>query len=156
MDINFVIRLGLCLIIALMVGGIVFIINRQDNNFLLERLKKGHSATKRKSIFDDLLEIIKPVTIANMKSNKNQNSTKQMLIRLGLPANENDIMDFENKRMLRLIISFAFGIFLSVVLLPMIHDGMSQLLLGTIFICMPSMFSYMSPIWNLKRRLVKK
>ena len=66
MDINFVIRLGLCLIIALMVGGIVFIINRQDNNFLLERLKKGHSATKRKSIFDDLLEIIKPVTIANM------------------------------------------------------------------------------------------
>ena len=156
MDINFVIRLGLCLIIALMVGGIVFIINRQDNNFLLERLKKGHSATKRKSIFDDLLEIIKPVTIANMKSNKNQNSTKQMLIRLELPANENDIMDFENKRMLRLIISFAFGIFLSVVLLPMIHDGMSQLLLGTIFICMPSMFSYMSPIWNLKRRLVKK
>lgn len=156
MDINFVIRLGLCLIIALMVGGIVFIINRQDNNFLLERLKKGHSTTKRKSIFDDLLEIIKPVTIANMKSNKNQNSTKQMLIRLGLPANENDIMDFENKRMLRLIISFAFGIFLSVVLLPMIHDGMSQLLLGTIFICMPSMFSYMSPIWNLKRRLVKK
>ena len=156
MDINFVIRFGLCLIIALMVGGIVFIINRQDNNFLLERLKKGHSATKRKSIFDDLLEIIKPVTIANMKSNKNQNSTKQMLIRLGLPANENDIMDFENKRMLRLIISFAFGIFLSVVLLPMIHDGMSQLLLGTIFICMPSMFSYMSPIWNLKRRLVKK
>ena len=156
MDINLVIRLGLCLIIALMVGGVVFIINRQDNNFLLERLKKGHSATKRKSIFDDLLEIIKPVTIANMKSNKNQNSTKQMLIRLGLPANENDIMDFENKRMLRLIISFAFGIFLSVVLLPMIHDGMSQLLLGTIFICMPSMFSYMSPIWNLKRRLVKK
>ncbi len=156
MDINFVIRLGLCLIIALMVGGIVFIINRQDNNFLLERLKKGHSTTKRKSIFDDLLEIIKPVTIANMKSNKNQNSTKQMLIRLGLPANENDIMDFENKRMLRLIISFAFGIFLSVILLPMIHDGMSQLLLGTIFICMPSMFSYMSPIWNLKRRLVKK
>ena len=156
MDINFVIRLGLCLIIALMVGGIVFIINRQDNNILLERLKKGHSTTKRKSIFDDLLEIIKPVTIANMKSNKNQNSTKQMLIRLGLPANENDIMDFENKRMLRLIISFAFGIFLSVVLLPMIHDGMSQLLLGTIFICMPSMFSYMSPIWNLKRRLVKK
>ena len=156
MDINFVIRFGLCLIIALMVGGIVFIINRQDNNFLLERLKKGHSATKRKSIFDDLLEIIKPVTIANMKSNKNQNSTKQMLIRLGLPANENDIMDFENKRMLRLIISFAFGIFLSVILLPMIHDGMSQLLLGTIFICMPSMFSYMSPIWNLKRRLVKK
>ena len=91
-----------------------------------------------------------------MKSNKTQNSTKQMLISLGLPANENDIMDFENKRMLRLIISFAFGIFLSVVLLPMIHDGMSQLLLGTIFICMPSMFSYMSPIWNLKRRLVKK
>ena len=91
MDINFVIRLGLCLIIALMVGGIVFIINRQDNNFLLERLKKGHSTTKRKSIFDDLLEIIKPVTIANMKRSKNQKSTNQMLIRLGLPATETNI-----------------------------------------------------------------
>ena len=156
MKIEFFIKLGLCIVIASMIGGIAYILNRQDGNYLLERLKKGHSVVKRKNIFDDLLEIIKPVTVANMKSNKNQNTTKQLFVRLGLPANENDIMDFENRRMLRLIIAIGLGIILCFILLPLIHDGLSQLLVGTIFVCMPGLIGYLGPIWNLKRRIVKK
>ena len=156
MNIEFFIKLGLCIVIASMIGGIAYILNRQDGNYLLERLKKGHSVVKRKNIFDDLLEIIKPVTVANMKSNKNQNTTKQLFVRLGLPANENDIMDFENRRMLRLIIAIGLGIILCFILLPLIHDGLSQLLVGTIFVCMPGLIGYLGPIWNLKRRIVKK
>ena len=160
MNIEFFIKLGLCIVIASMIGGIAYILNRQDGNYLLERLKRGHSVVKRKSILDDLLEVIKPFTVVNMKNSKNTGSTKQMLIQLGLPANENDIMDFENRRMLKLIIVLMISTILTFVILPFLEAGKDtgsiKLMVGTVLICLPSFMAYKSPTWNLNAKIKKK
>lgn len=157
---DFIMKICILLVMTFMTGLLVYTIFNRDSNYLLERLKRGHSVVKRKSILDDLLEVIKPFTVANMKNNKNTGSIKQMLIQLGLPANENDIMDFENRRMLRLIIVLMVSTVITFVFLPFLDAGKdagsTKLMLGTVFICLPSFVAYKSPTWNLNTRIKKK
>ncbi len=157
---DFIMKICILLVMTFMTGLLVYTIFNRDSNYLLERLKRGHSVVKRKSILDDLLEVIKPFTVANMKNSRNTGSIKQMLIQLGLPANENDIMDFENRRMLRLIIVLMVSTILTFVILPFLDagedSGSIKLMLGTVFICLPSFIAYKSPTWNLNARIQKK
>lgn len=157
---DFIMKICILLVMTFMTGLLVYTIFNRDSNYLLERLKRGHGVVKRKSILDDLLEVIKPFTVANMKNNKNTGSIKQMLIQLGLPANENDIMDFENRRMLRLIIVLMVSTVITFVFLPFLDAGKDagsiKFMLGTAFICLPSFVAYKSPTWNLNTRIKKK
>lgn len=156
-----IVKICTLLVMSFMSGLLMYTIFNRDNSYLFERLKRRHSVVKRKSIRDDLLEIIKPFTVANMKSNKNTNSIKQMLIRLGLPANENDIMDFENRRMLRLIITLMISILATFIILPFLggggqNAGSIKLMFGVVFICLPSFVAYKSPAWRLNAKIKKK
>ncbi len=161
MMIETVIRICILFIMSLMVGLLFYTILSRDSNYLIERLKRGHSVVKRKGILDDLLEIIKPLTIANVKNSKNTGSIKQMLIQLGMPANESDIMDFENRRMLKLIIVMMISIVIVFIILPFMGSGGQndltiKLLLGTVLICLPSFMVYKSPTWGLATKIKKK
>ena len=157
---DIIMKICILLVMTFMTGLLVYTIFSRDSNYLLERLKRGHSVVKRKSILDDLLEVIKPFTVANMKNSKNTGSIKQMLIQLGLPANENDIMDFENRRMLRLIIVLMVSTVFTFIVLPFLDAGKDagsiKLMLGTVFICLPSFMAYTSPTWNLNAKIKKK
>lgn len=157
---DIIMKICILLVMTFMTGLLVYTIFSRDSNYLLERLKRGHSVVKRKSILDDLLEVIKPFTVANMKNSKNTGSIKQMLIQLGLPANENDIMDFENRRMLRLIIVLMASTVFTFIVLPFLDAGKDagsiKLMLGTVFICLPSFMAYKSPTWNLNAKIKKK
>lgn len=157
---DIIMKICILLVMTFMTGLLVYTIFSRDSNYLLERLKRGHSVVKRKSILDDLLEVIKPFTVANMKNSKNTGSIKQMLIQLGLPANENDIMDFENRRMLRLIIVLMASTVFTFIILPFLDAGKDagsiKLMLGTVFICLPSFMAYKSPTWNLNAKIKKK
>ncbi len=157
---DIIMKICILLVMTFMTGLLVYTIFSRDSNYLLERLKRGHSVVKRKSILDDLLEVIKPFTVANMKNSKNTGSIKQMLIQLGLPANENDIMDFENRRMLRLIIVLMVSTVFTFIVLPFLDAGKDagsiKLMLGTVFICLPSFMAYKSPTWNLNAKIKKK
>ncbi len=149
-------KIFILIIMALMSGMLMYMSFRRDNHYLLERLKKGHSVVNRKSIADDLLEILKPLTAANIKNSKNKTTVRQMFVRLGMSATENDIMDFENKRTLRLLIVGLFGVILAFVMVPLMKDSAMKLLVGTSFVCLPSFIAYKSPVWNLARRIKKK
>ncbi len=157
---DIIMKICILLVMTFMTGLLVYTIFNRDSNYLLERLKRGHSVVKRKSILDDLLEVIKPFTVVNMKNSKNTGSTKQMLIRLGLPANENDIMDFENRRMLKLIIVLMISTILTFIILPFLEAGKDtgsiKLMVGTVLICLPSFMAYKSPTWNLNAKIKKK
>lgn len=155
---NFELVIKICIlsIMAIFSGLLIYIFLNRDNSFLIERLKRGHAAIKRRSILDELLEVIKPVTVANMKSNKNQNTVKQMMIKLGMPVNESDMMDFENRRMLRLLIVGVFSIIATIIILPFIKEVSVRWMFGAVFICMPTFIAYKGPIWALSAKIKKK
>lgn len=156
MNSEMIIKTCILLVMALMCGMLVYMLLNRDSNYLLERLKRGHAIIKRRSILDELLEVIKPVTAANMKGSKNKDTLKHMFIKLGMSANESDIMDFENRRMLRLIIVGFVSVIITFIILPFIKDPSVKLLIGTTFICMPSFIAYKSPTWTLVKRIKRK
>ena len=143
-------------LMALISGLLVYMMLNRDSNYLIERLKRGRGSVKRKSVLDDLLEVIKPLTEANLRTSKNKVTIKQMFIKLGMSAADSDIMDFENRRTLRLLIAGFFGIVLCFTIVPFMDDSVMQLLLGFSFICMPGFVAYKSPVWKLQRKIKKK
>ncbi len=156
MNIEFILKIFILLIMTVMSGLLVYMIFNRDTSYLIERLKRGHSVSKRKSILDDLLEILKPLTAANMKSNKNQDTVRQMFIRLGMSATESDVMDFENRRVLRFIVAAFMGVIIAFILIPFVHESSLKLVVGTIFICLPAFIAYKSPNWILTKRIKAK
>ncbi|MCD8025315.1 MAG: type II secretion system F family protein [Candidatus Gastranaerophilales bacterium] len=155
MSFETIIRFCMLVIMALMCGMLIYIVFNRDNSYLLERLKRGHAVRKQRNLWDDLLDVIKPLTVANMKDSKNTNTIKQMFIKLGLPANENDIMDFENRRILRLLIVALLGVVASFVVIPFLMDSV-KVLVGVILVCFPTYLAYKSPAWALAKRIKKK
>ena len=156
MDSQILIKLLLLVIFSILVGMIVYTVLSKDSDYVIERLKKGHAVKNKKGFLDDLLEAIKPMTEANMKSNKNKDEVKSMFVRLGMSATESDIMDFENRRMLRLIISAVMSSFCSLLLMFFLKDTISKMLICPIILCSPPLLAYRSPTWGLIRKIKKK
>ncbi len=156
MDYEFTMKFIILVIMALMSGMLVYTLLSRDTNYLIERLKRGHAIAKRKSVLDDLLEIIRPVTVANLRNSRNKDSIKDMFIRLGMGATETEITDFENVRMLRLIIAFGVSIVLCFILVPSIKDPSVRLMLGATILCMPAYMVYKMPTWALLKKIKKK
>lgn len=151
-----IIKTCILIVMTIMTGMLVYMLFNRDNNYLLERLKRGHVAIKRRSILDELLEAIKPVTVANMKSNKNKDVIKHYFIKLGMPANESDVMDFENRRMLSLIITGFISMISAFIVVSFLKEPAIKLIIGAVFICMPSYIAYMASVWTLIKKIKKK
>lgn len=133
---------------------IFYIILKQGNNYLLERLRKGHAVKKQRGIFDDLLKLVKPLTIINMRSSKNK--TGDLFIRLGMPASETDIMEFENRRTLRLFITLTVGLIVTLILFAFVNDSSMKLIILVSCLIFPSYIVYLKPIWQLNKRIKQK
>ena len=143
-------------VIAFLVGSIVYTAITKDDDYLLERLKKRHNTQRKRSFFDDILEIIKPVAVANLKTNKNKDLIRKMFVQLGKSATETDIIDFENKKILRLIITLfitgAISLFYGIV---MPRNILTTVFCFGIVIC-PSLYIYRRPTTALQVALKKK
>ncbi len=153
MDTEILLKLLIAVVASLLVGIIIYTISNKDNDYILERLKKGHASRKKPSFFDDLLEALKPFTKANLKSNKNKGQLKQMFIRLGLSATEADLMDFENKRILKLLIAAIIGSIMALFVVVLTKEPAFKLLFGTVFVCLPSYIAYKSATWKLAKKI---
>lgn len=152
--IKFIITLG----IACLVGILAYVLASQDKNYILERLKRKKTTINKRSFFDDLLEVIKPLTEANMKGNKNKDVIKQAFIKLGMSATEIDIMDFENRRMLSMVIVAIISFIFSIVLVALSDssDSVSKFLFSIVMVCMPSFYVYKKPTWKLNKKIKLK
>ncbi len=105
------------LMLALWAAYVTYIIVSKEESFLKERLKstgKKYKASSKK-IFDDILEILKPLTAGNIKNINVKNKIKELLVRVGAPSSEDDILDFENKRLMSILFVFIFCIFLLII-----------------------------------------
>ncbi len=116
------------LIFALWAAYITFIILEKEDSFLKTRLKSAGKKykTSSKQFFDNVLEILKPFTAGNIKDVNFKNKIKELLVRVGAPSSEDDILDFENRRlMVVLIVSMLCIIFLVIYKLNTIVLGLS-------------------------------
>lgn len=158
MNVYNIIQLLIMILISFLVGLLFYIIFSEDTSYIVERLKRNKKIVKKRHFIDDLLKIIKPVTEANMKSNRNKDFTKQMFIKLGMPATEIDIMDFENRRMLFLFISVIVSFIFSLIFILSIENAKtdSKFLFSVVSVCLPSFIVYKFPTWKLQKRIKKK
>ena len=152
-------KLLITILASLFLGGMVYIVVSQNDDFIIQRLKKGHAVKKKKGIWDDLLELTKPFTKANLKSEK-KDTTKQLFVKLGMSAAENDVMDFENRRVLgllvTLVLSFFGAIIVGMALKSAINDSVVLMCMMSLFVCAPCYTAYMWTTWKLRKRLKKK
>ncbi len=147
------------LIMSLMSGLLVYILLSRDTNYILERLKKGRAIAQKRGFWDDLLEVIKPFTEANLnyKNGYERNKTKRMLIRLGMSATDADVMNFENKRTLHFILAGVCGFVFFLFLIPSINNSVyNVILVGFISITLPSTVAYKMPAWKLIKKIKRK
>lgn len=145
-------------ICAFLVALAFYVFFSEDTTYIVERLKRNKKVVKKRHFIDDLLKIIKPVTEANMKSNKNKDLVKQMFIKLGMSATEIDIMDFENRRMLFMFITVIVSLVCSLIFLLSIESVKtdSKILFSVVSVCLPSFIVYKFPTWKLQKRIKAK
>ncbi|MCX4274291.1 MAG: type II secretion system F family protein [Candidatus Gastranaerophilales bacterium] len=105
------------LLFAVWAAYITFIFIQKEESFLRIRIKNAGKKYKTNSrkFFDNILETLKPLTAGNIKNIQVKNKIKELLVRVGAPSSEDDILDFENKRlMFVLFVSLACAVALTI------------------------------------------
>lgn len=110
-------HLAIPLILALWAAYITFIIIEKEESFLKTRLKSAGKKYKTgsKQFLDNILDALKPFTAGNIKDVNVKNKIKELLVRVGAPSSEDDILDFENKRLMVVLIVSMLCILLLVI-----------------------------------------
>lgn len=93
------------LIVAIYVAFTFFYFTTKRESFLLRRLRSTGKKYQSwyKKILQAIYELVRPLSLENIKNIKVKNDIKMLLARVGLPSGEDDILEFENKRLLMLL-----------------------------------------------------
>lgn len=124
---------------------ITYIFIEKEESFLRTRIKNAGKKYKTNSrkFFDNILELLKPLTAGNIKNINVKNKIKELLVRVGAPSSEDDILDFENKRlMVVLFVSLFCAVLLTIYKLNHIVLCIS---------CVAIYFAYKYPELKIKR-----
>jgi len=126
---------------------VTFIFIEKEESFLRARIKNAGKKykTKSKKFFDGILEFLKPFTKGNIKNIQVKNKIKELLVRVGAPSSEDDILDFENKRlMVVLFVSLVCAVAITIYRLNQVVLCIS---------CVAIYFSYKYPEMRIKRHI---
>ena len=93
------------ILFAIWAAYITFVFIEKEESFLRKRIKSAGKKYKTGSrqFFDNILETLKPLTAGNIKNVNFKNKIKELLVRVGAPSSEDDILDFENKRLMSVL-----------------------------------------------------
>lgn len=130
---------------AIWAGYITFVLIQKDESFLRTRIKNAGKKykTNSKQFLDNILEFLKPFTAGNIKNINVKNKIKELLVRVGAPSSEDDILDFENRRlMVVLFVSIFCAVALTVYRLNQIV---------VCFSCIAIYFAYKYPEIRIKK-----
>jgi len=134
-------------IFALWAAYVTFVFIEKEESFLKIRLKsagKKYKTTSRQ-FFDSILEMLKPLTAGNIKDANVKNKIKELLVRVGAPSSEDDILDFENKRLMVVLFVFILCIFL------LVAYKLNQIVLC--LSCIDIYFAYKYPEMRVKKHI---
>ena len=102
------------ILFAVWAAYVTFIFVEKEESFLKRRIKSAGKKYKTSSrqFLDNILEALKPLTAGNIKDINVKNKIKELLVRVGAPSSEDDILDFENKRLMAVLLVSLFCAFL--------------------------------------------
>ncbi len=124
---------------------VTFVLIQKEDSFLTKRIKNAGKKfkTSPRKFFDNLLEVLRPLTAGNIKNINVKNKIKALLVRVGAPSSEDDILDFENRRlMVVLFVSLFCAVLLTVYKLNQVVLCIS---------CVAIYFAYKYPELKIKR-----
>ena len=108
------ISLLISLIIGLTILAIGMIALKKEPSLLQKRFKK--TATQKQSTLNHILynlhEIIKPLSINNIKASDSKKNPKKLLLQAGEPSSNEDIINYESTKILYAIGAIFFGLIL--------------------------------------------
>lgn len=126
---------------------VTFVFIEKEDSFLRKRIKNAGKKYKTKSrkFLDNILDLLKPFTAGNIKNINVKNKIKELLVRVGAPSSEDDILDFENKRLMTvLFVSVICAIALTIYKLNNVVACLS---------CVAIYFSYKYPEMRIKKMI---
>lgn len=96
------------ILIGLWFGYFIYILQSDDDNFIRKRLRKASGKIKKRSLYDAFADILKPFSTKNIANQVSKNKIHTMLYSLGVSSSDEDVLEFENRRLFSLLIAFIF------------------------------------------------
>ncbi len=118
-----------------------------DDNFVRKRLKKTSGKTNAKKIYNDFLEFLKPLSLKSISNKVFRKKIHELLYSYGVASSDDDILEFENKRLFSLLIV----VIICAIVLFLFFNTISAAL--AIFICY---FTYKYPEYRIIGTIKKK
>ena len=118
-----------------------------DDNFVRKRLKKTGGKSNLKNAYNNLTRFLKPVSIKNISNKVSKKKIHELLYAYGVASGDDDILEFENKRLFKLLIVV---IFCAIVLFLYFNTLTASI---AIFICY---FTYKYPEYKILKLIKKK
>ncbi len=135
------------IIIGLWAFWIINIFYNPNDNFVRARLRKTGGKLKIKNIYTNLSEFLKPISIKNISNKVSKKKIHELLYSYGVASSDDDILEFENKRLFALMIS----VILCAIMLFLFFNTTTAAI--SIFICY---FVYKYPEYRITKFIQKK
>lgn len=79
-----------------------------NENFVRQRLRKTGGKSRRKSLYNNFSKLLKPISIKSISNKVFRKKIHELLYSYGVASSDDDILEFENKRLYRLLIVVVF------------------------------------------------
>ncbi len=84
----------------------------ESDDFLRSRLKKAAGGGKKNVTYKFLLDLVKPLSSKNLTNKESKSKIHKLLQTLGVSSSDEDILEFENKRLFSLLVAVVLCSFL--------------------------------------------
>lgn len=105
------------ILIGISVAFILYYVLRDEKSFLQKRIQTTGKKYQNKinKIIANLNELIKPLSKKSTENMATKAKIKLMLMQAGLPSAEDDILEFENKKLINFLIMGVFAVLLLII-----------------------------------------
>ena len=134
-------------IIGLWAAWVIFIVYDSDDNFVRARLRKTGKKRKKRDIYGRFVRFLKPLSVKNIANKVSKKKIHELLYSYGVASSDDDILEFENKRLFALLIVV---IFCAVVLFMYFNTMIAS---SAIFVCY---ITYKYPEYRILSLVKKK
>lgn len=137
------------IILGIYVAYMFYSFGGKEESFLLTRMKKigKKQVAWHQKIISSFLELLKPISVENIKNVKVKNDIRKLLARVGLPSGEDDILEFENKRLILVVVALVISAFILIIK----FTTTTALIAITVIL-----FTYKLPVYRLNKVIEKK
>ncbi len=90
---------------GLWAGYVIYAFYDTDDNFVRKRLNKTGGKKKTKSLYNSFAQVLRPFSLKSISNKVSRNKIHTLLHSLGVASGDDDILEFENRRLFSLLIA---------------------------------------------------